>query len=213
MSEAPNIGDHRKILALTLGSMAAAALIVFAGILPAEFNRDPTGLGKLTGVDQLWAPAENVLSTNSNSSAARPIQTSEKLPFRSDIVDIRLAASTEDSTGKEEVEYKVHLSQGASVVYSWEVMDIDDPEEFYAEFHGHSVATGKAMTVAYYRKATGASDNGTLTAPFAGVHGWYFQNQSMKPVTVHLRLSGFYSLIADGQPGNEAGLHARAVSF
>ena len=213
MSETPNAAQHRKILAITLCSMAAAALIVFAGVLPAEFNRDPTGLGKLTGVIQLWAPAENVLPENGNSSAIRPAQTGEKLPFRSDTVDIQLAASTGDSAGKEEVEYKVHLEKGAALVYSWDVSDINDPEEFYTEFHGHTVTANKAMTVAYYRKATGTSDNGTLTAPFAGVHGWYFQNQSIKPVTVRLRLSGFYTLIPNGQPGNEAGLQAKTVSF
>ena len=213
MSEATDAAQRRKILAITLCSMAAAALIVFAGILPAEFNRDPTGLGKLTGVIQLWAPAENVLTLNRNRSDVRPTQTSEKLPFRSEIVDILLAPSTKESAGKEEVEYKVHLEKGASVVYSWDVSDIDEPEDFYTEFHGHTVTANKAMTVAYYRKATGTSDNGTLTAPFAGVHGWYFQNQSIKPVTVRLRLSGFYTLIPDGQPGNEAGLHARTVNF
>ena len=201
MSETPTPAQYRKMLALTLSSAAAAALFIFAGILPAEFNRDPTGLGKLTGIDRLWAPTENVLPTNGKSGAARPAQTSEKLPFRSEAVDIRLAASTKDSAGKEDVEYKVHLEKGASVVYSWDVSDIEEPEDFYTEFHGHTVIANKAMTVAYYRKATGSSDNGTLTAPFAGVHGWYYQNQSIKPVTVRLRLSGFYTLIPDGQPG------------
>jgi hypothetical protein len=41
-------------------------------------------------------------------------------------------------------------------------------------------------------------------APFEGIHGWYFQNQSDKALTVHLKLSGFYDLIPPGEYGNEA---------
>jgi hypothetical protein len=55
-----------------------------------------------------------------------------------------------------------------------------------------------------YRQATGLNSNGALVAPFEGVHGWYFQNQSDKPLVVHLKLSGFYELIPPGEYGNEA---------
>jgi hypothetical protein len=40
------------------------------------------------------------------------------------------------------------------------------------------------------------------------VHGWYLQNQSVNPVTVKLRVSGFYELIPPGETGNEAGIIA-----
>jgi hypothetical protein len=36
-------------------------------------------------------------------------------------------------------------------------------------------------------------------APFDGIHGWYFQNQSDKKVVVHLKLSGFYELDPAGR--------------
>jgi hypothetical protein len=64
------------------------------------------------------------------------------------------------------------------------------------------------MTVANYRKATGLSQRGALTAPFDGIHGWFFQNNGDMPVVVRLRLSGFYDLIPSGQAGNEAGIVA-----
>ena len=205
---------RRLTLGVTAGCMAAAAVILFVGILPAEFNRDPTGLGKLTGISRLWAPAEQVIPATGNSGISSPLAAlkTNRAAFRSDVIDIRLGASTIDSDGMEAVEYKVRLDQDASFVYSWQVTGIADPEEFYTEFHGHTVAAGKVMTVTYYRKASGQSDSGTLTAPFAGLHGWYFQNQSAKPVTVKLRISGFYTLILGGQPGNEAGILAKPAS-
>ncbi len=179
-------------------------------MLPAEYHRDPIGLGRLTGIDRLWAPAEVVVPATSRATGAAPAAHSYPMAFRSDVIDIPLKSGESPEPGAD-LEYKVHLKAGSSFIYSWSVAGIDNPEEFYTEFHGHTVEAGKAMTVAYYRKATGTSDNGVLTAPFEGVHGWLFQNQSVKPVIVHLRLAGFYELVPDGQPGNEAGLHARRV--
>ena len=47
----------------------------------------------------------------------------------------------------------------------------------------------------FYRKATGASENGSLVAPFDGTHGWYFKNDTARPVVVRLTIAGFYELI------------------
>lgn len=202
--------SRRTVMLVTLGAIVAALLILFAAVLPAEYHRDPTGLGKLTGIASLWAPEEKMVAANTASPA--PAARSYPTPFRSDVIDVPLAAAGDMFRGNE-LEYKVHVEKGGAYIYSWEVAGMPNPKEFYTEFHGHTIEPGKPMTVAYYRKATGTADHGAFTAPFAGVHGWYFQNQSAKSVTVRLRLSGFYTLIPDGQPGNEAGLQARAVAF
>lgn len=199
---------RRTILLLTLGALAAALLILFAAVLPAEYNRDPTGIGRLTGIARLWAPEEQKIG---GAITGAPASRSYPAPFRSDIIEIPLTTG-DDTNGGNELEYKVHLEKGASYIYSWSVAGMSDPEEFYTEFHGHTVSDGKSMTVAEYRKATGSTDNGVLTAPFSGIHGWYFQNQSVGAVKVTLRLAGFYKLIPSGQPGNEKGLTARQVA-
>ena len=200
---------RRHLIMLTVSAVLVGLLFVFVGVLPAEYQYDPTRLGRLTGIDKLWAPPEVIVALD--KAAAAPPSRSYPAPFRSDVVDIPLGS--EESSEGSELEYKVHLRKGASYVYSWSVEGIANPEEFYTEFHGHTTEPGKAMVVAYYRKSTGTSDHGVLTAPFDGVHGWYFQNQSVKPVIVRLKLSGFYELIPDGEPGNEVGLHARAIAL
>lgn len=206
-AEIAALPTRRTIVLVTFGALAAALLILFAAVLPAEYNRDPTGLGRLTGIGRLWAPEERKVDT---ATSGAPASRSYPVPFRSDIIEIPLITGN-DTDGGNELEYKVHLEKGASLIYSWSVSGVSDPEEFYTEFHGHTVSDGKSMTVAEYRKATGASDNGVLTAPFAGIHGWYFQNQSVPAVNVTVRLAGFYTLIPAGQPGNEKGLTARPV--
>ena len=204
--------SRRHIVLLTATALIVALVILFGAILPAEYNSDPTGLGRLTGTAKLWAPTEQVVAPAEPNGVAARASDARSYPtaFRSDVVEVPLKASGDPERG-DEVEYKVHLKKGGSYVYSWSVSGIANPEEFYTEFHGHTLAQGAAMTVVYYRKATGTKDNGVLTAPFDGVHGWFFQNQSVKPVTVKLRIAGFYDLIPAGRPGNEMGLSAQRV--
>ena len=199
--------SRSRVVLLTLSALLAALLILFGAVLPAEYHLDPLGLGKLTGIDALWRP-EEVAPTSAppRVAAARSYPT----PFRSDVVEIPLKAGGDRARG-EELEYKVRVKEGGALVYSWTVPGITDPQDFYSDFHGHTLAAGNAMVVAQYRKASGASDNGVLVAPFEGIHGWFFQNSSPAPVRVVLRLSGFYELIAPGQPGNETGISANAA--
>jgi hypothetical protein len=194
-----------KILAITAGGIIAGTLIVCGAILPAEYNRDPLGLGRLTGLDRLWAPPEVEFDL---ASSAVPLVRDYDRAFRSDTVEIPLASGDDRRRGNE-LEYKVHMAEGATLLYEWRVEPMENAQEFYYDFHGHTAEVeGEEMTVATYTQATGASAQGALTAPFEGVHGWYFQNQSVEPVIVYLKISGFYDLIPCCEAGNEAGIIA-----
>lgn len=193
------------LVAAVAGALVVAALIVLGVILPAEFNRDPLGLGKLSGLSRLWAPDEKTVEAN-NGSVARAREYDA--PFRSDVIEIPLGGFL-DGVEKSELEYKVHMKKDATLIYAWEVVGTAEPRDFHFDQHGHTTpAPGQPMTVATYRQAFGLKQQGALTAPFDGIQGWQFSNSSEKPVVVRLRLSGFYDLIPAGQPGNEAGIVA-----
>ena len=36
-----------------------------------------------------------------------------------------------------------------------------------------------------------------LIAPFTGIHGWFFQNQTDHVTVIHVKMSGFYELIKE----------------
>jgi hypothetical protein len=193
-----------RMLAITAGALVVASAIVFGAILPAEFNWDPLGLGMTTGLSRLWAPREVALDT---TMAAVPLAREYRSGFRSDTIEIPLRREGDPTRG-DELEYKVRMSKDATLIYEWSVSDIPNAEEFYYDFHGHTLTNEKEMTVATYKQATATSANGALTAPFDGVHGWFFQNQSVNPVIVRVKISGFYELIPPGETGNEAGIVA-----
>lgn len=193
-----------RLIAATLGALALAALIVLGAILPAEFNQDPLGVGRLSGLSRLWAPEDQEVDTRQGAARAREYD----IPFRTDVVEIPLGDFLAGAD-KSELEYKVRMRKDATLIYAWEVIGTEEPRDFHFDHHGHTTPKpGESMAVATYRQAFGLKQQGALTAPFDGIQGWQFSNSSEKPVVVRLRLAGFYDLIPSGQPGNEAGIVA-----
>jgi hypothetical protein len=196
---------------LTLGALVAASVIFLLFVGPAEFQFDPTGFGKATGLARLGAtadPAAETVAAPAPKGGASQAQF-YKAAWRTDTIDIPLAAGG-DFERKDELEYKVRMTPGDSMVYSWTVEGLANPEEFYFDFHGENPVgpNNPKAVVAEYRQATGSSSNGVLIAEIPGVHGWYLQNQSEKPVVVKLKIAGFYELVVPGDYGNEAGIVA-----
>jgi hypothetical protein len=194
-----------KVALLTLGALILASAIVVLFVLPAEFHRDPTGFGKLTGIDQLAGP--EVISVADLPAETGTATRYYDTPFRTDTIEIKLQP---EDKGMNDLEYKVKMKPGATLTYSWNVTgDEEHPEWFYFDFHGESrpIPEGQTQpTVIEYLQVTGIKSSGSLIAPFEGIHGWYLQNQSDKPVVVHMKLSGFYELIPPGEYGNEASI-------
>jgi hypothetical protein len=191
----------RKTLALLVaGGFVAASLVTVCAVLPAEFHLDPTGFGAATGLMGLSAAPEGKSAPAQSAAPGRPaaavLAREYAAPFRTDTIDIPLKGA--DSEGSER-EYKVRMKPGATLVYSWSVQA--PPEEFYYDFHSQQLPSpGPKEVVISHKSGLGIGGNGSLVAPFEGIHGWYLQNQSEKPVVVHLKLSGFYELLPDGQP-------------
>jgi hypothetical protein len=208
---------RRTLLLLLAASFVLAAAIVLCFVLPAEFHVDPTGVGNLTGVIRLAGPKQVAVSelprsvdgAASPDAAARYYVPGEGPAYRTDFVDIPLQAGG-TGNGTDELEYKVRMKAGGTLVYSWSVPSVASADELYFDFHGEAPASepGAEGTVVEYLQATGTRSSGALVAPLDGVHGWYLQNQTEHPVVVHLKLSGFYDLVPPGEYGNERGIEA-----
>ncbi len=185
--------SQRILARVAAGAVVTATLALFLFVLPVEFRYDPTGFGRLLGLDDLAnAQAWNEVPLPAGDGE---LVRFYDVPFRTDTIDIPLPAEDGD------LEYKVMMRAGDALVYSWEVPNIENPEWFYSEFHGHTEPSpGEVGNVTFYRNEVGDRDNGNFIAPFEGIHGWYLQNQTTRPVVVRLRLAGFYEEILDQIP-------------
>ena len=113
------------------------------------------------------------------------------LDFDSDVIEIPLNA-------KQDLEYMVNMKQGGSISYDWHAESLPDPDLLLAEFHGHTIRDDdKPGEVMFYKEGRYESSEGYLIAPFDGIHGWYFSNESAESISIILNISGFYSLVEE----------------
>lgn len=200
---APLSLPRKTLLLVAGGGLAAASAITMLFVLPVEFGLDPTGFGRATGLNKLRGAqaVAPVAATTGSMAHSYPVA------FRTDTFEIPLTAPDTDPD-RAELEFKVNMKPGESLVYSWAVSGLSNPDEFYSDFHGEATGgpEGEPPKVVEYKQAVGSVANGALVAPINGVHGWYLQNQSAKPVVVRLKLSGFYELVPSGAVGNRAGI-------
>ena len=178
----------RRLLLQTGVALVLATAFAVLVALPAERGVDPTGFGKLTGLTRLAKPQTAQLAAPVKPAAAAA-GSSSPTPFLSDVIEIKLTPGGEEGS---ETERKVWLEAGQSLVYAWSA-----DGEVYSDFHGETLPSPK-VAVAEYRitdpdkGADPKAASGSLTAPMAGFHGWYFVNLSEKPVTIRVKIAGFY---------------------
>jgi len=173
-------------------TIAALSLVLLAAPIGL---RHEAGSGGLFGLMEVAAAVQwNEMPMPEGSA---DLTRSFDRPYRTDTIDIPLGANDGD------LEYKLNMRAGDAVVYSWRVLEIDNPDWFYSEFHGHTEPDAEGVgDLMFYRKETGSADNGYFVAPFEGIHGWYLQNQSENPVVVRLEVAGFYEVIPDQVPAS-----------
>lgn len=162
----------------SIAAMVISAVVLVAFVLPAEYNIDPSGLGAKLGLTKLAQAGEQRAE-----SIAAPAVVAPELVKRNDSVEIEIPA------GKG-LEYKLIMEKHANMQYEWST---NGGEDLYFDFHGEP----RGDTTGYFESfAITTSNNmkGSLTTPFAGLHGWYWKNSSSEPITVTLSIGGYYTI-------------------
>jgi hypothetical protein len=188
--------EVRQRIAVAAGAaLLAAGLILVMFVLPAEFAVDPLGIGARTGLLDLGVTGQQVeaLTTVAASGDAAAAQGGIVVPqdraFKEETVTFTLGP-------KEGMEYKYRLDKSEALLYSWKA-SVPVNYEFHAEPDG--APRGYAQT---YEKVNARDQaSGTLTAPFPGIHGWYWENTTDQPVTVTLTSAGYYNMSHEFRTG------------
>jgi hypothetical protein len=187
----PEIPNHPSLSTLartTAIALVVAGVILVTAVLPAEYGIDPVGTGHWLGLIDIAAPPlEPVEMTRSEGAALKPTANGPvgEYPgqFKFDVYEVVLQPY-------EYVEYKYQLEQDATMVYSWTASS-----PVLQDFHGEraGAAENGAPAEESFDKRDREAADGSFTAPFAGIHGWYWENAGGEPVTVRLTTSGFYT--------------------
>lgn len=190
---APYQASPRTLGRASLAALAAGAAILVLFVLPAEYAIDPTGSGKALGLTRMATgddAAEDAPVTPASASApaiAVPAQTQANIaratPFRTDEKTVTL----EPGKG---IEVKARMKAGDSFNFRW-----TSTGPVRADMHGEPVGGKEDEFTDYWKQKDIASSQGSFTAPYAGTHGWYWKNREDKPITVTVRLDGFYESV------------------
>ena len=154
-----------SLLKATAFSLLVAAVVLVTLILPAEYNFDPLGTGALLGLTGLSRTGPTALLAQSS-------------PFRHEQRVFELAPF-------ESVEYKYRLEADAGVVFSWRATG-EVVFDLHAEPDGAETGYAESFT-----QGRGREDHGAYTAPFAGLHGWFWENRGMESVSIVFTASAF----------------------
>ena len=84
---------------------------------------------------------------------------------------------------------KYRLDKGQALLYSWSATAAVN-----YELHAEPDGAPRGYAESYEKRPTTWQASGTLSAPFSGIHGWYWENTGDQPVTVTLKSAGFYSM-------------------
>jgi hypothetical protein len=173
-----------RLLGATIAAAAVALVVLLVAVLPVEFGIDPIGLGKALG---LMRPAATATADTppidlppGRPLSPTPMGTSSYYagPFSVDRAEFDLGPY-------DYVEYKYRLGAGATMQFAWEARAV-----VMHDFHGDRADGGGEVS---YDKSERASASGAHTAPFDGMHGWYWENPGGGRVHITVTTAGFYS--------------------
>ena len=195
-----NVSSGKNLVGATILALVLAGVILVVAVLPAEYGIDPLGIGGALGLTKLNAEGTEAAPLDLKALAdAKPTPIGNRQlstpPVLTDWNRDQPRPYKVDSRKFElpvggQIEFKYQIRKGANLVYAWQ-----SSGKVKYEFHGEPNAgpSGTYQSYAKDDKVGVESGNGSFTAPFSGIHGWYWENATDKPVTIQLLSSGFYT--------------------
>lgn len=176
----------RERVALVVGiALLTAGLILVAAVLPAEFGVDPLGVGRRLGLMAIGEVQKKLTAFEATRAAGAggvPTIAPQERAYQHETVEFRIGP-------RDSMEYKYRLDKGEALLYSWKATSPVN-EELHAEPDG----APSGFAESFEKRNAVATASGTLTAPFSGIHGWYWENRGDVEVTVTLSAAGFYNM-------------------
>jgi hypothetical protein len=197
----------RQLVRAVVIALVVAVTLLATVILPAEFGIDPLGTGRVLGLSGLGGAEQGAAATtdvgggnakvdpNAVVAAGEPLPLPNPAVHQSATSDPRSETVTVSLPPGRETEVKVVMKADQTVLYTWHT----DKGAVYFDFHGHSPEwTNREAFVRYQEVKDGLPGaRGSLVAPFAGEHGWYWANLTNEPMVITLKLTGYFEGIKD----------------
>ncbi len=194
----------KKLVKSTIIAAVSAAVVLVTVVMPAEYNIDPTGVGKVLGLttmgeikQSLAQESENGMgevvsntissevASDPNIQSSMPIGEAEKMLMPA----IQKQQMTVELKPGQATEIKLAMPESASVNFKWTTSG----GGLNYDTHGDPVNAPKGFYHGYGKGRNETQQTGTLKAAFDGKHGWFWRNRTESPVSVTLEVEGQFS--------------------
>jgi hypothetical protein len=199
-------------------AVAAVATVFF--ILPAELGIDLTGFGEKTGLTGLArsGPGVNIYLERGLKrknvlfpldASAKPDEATLRATLASKGIAVPGGAHVVSDHWEYELlpydssEMKYKLAQGQPMIFSWHA-----PKGMHFDMHSVPDEGGNPATESF-AISDSPSQTAVYVAPFTGIHGWFWQNQTLENQTVTIDATGAF---AGAVIFDQAGEHPRELS-
>lgn len=202
----PKIEDLPTKAQLRRASILAgigAAVIAVTVYLPAEYGVDPTGIGRVIGLTEM---GEIKVQLAAEAEADRLLDEQRGQDQSSSVLDSMLGLFIGTAYAQEAqdnwtdtvtftlepgdtAEIKLTMAAGDVAEYAWTA------EGGLVNFDLHAHSGGESID---YERGSGATDGeGSIEAPFAGDHGWFWRNRDSTPINMTINVRGDYSAVVE----------------
>ncbi|MDC5848829.1 transmembrane anchor protein [Vibrio europaeus] len=204
-SDMPNRAElptTKQLIRSTFLALVSAFLLLITVILPAEYAIDPTGVGRVIGLNDMGEIktqlAKEAAEDQARSQAITVVEKVEQQPSPDVVDSAKLSTDSNDAAEvvwKDKILLSLKPGQGAEVKL---VMGKGQVAQFNWSAKGGPVnfdthGDGKGNSISYEKGRGVSNDQGELIAAFTGNHGWFFRNRTDNTVMVILRTKGDYS--------------------
>ena len=182
-----------QLIRSTIIAAVSAVAILVTVVLPAEYGIDPTGVGRVLGLAemgdikrQLAEEAEQDRSIHGGDQSSSLLDailghfvgTAHAQETWTDTVTFTLPPDAS-------AEIKLVMAEGDLAEYAW----VAEGGRINFDLHAH----GGGQSIDYDRGRGASSGEGSIDAPFAGEHGWFWRNRDSAVVTVTVQVRGEYA--------------------
>ncbi len=182
-----------QLLRSTVIAAIGAVVILVTVVLPAEYGIDPTGAGRVLGLTEMGEIKQELADEAEQDRAIHgPDQSSSVLDA---VLGVLVSTAEAEEGWRDEVtftltpgdtaEIKLVMVEGNTAEYAWTA----EGGRINFDLHAH----GDGRSIDYDRGRGASAGDGSIEAPFAGEHGWFWRNRDTADVTVTLQLRGDYS--------------------
>lgn len=191
-----------QLLRSSIIAGVGAAVILVTIYLPAEHAIDPTGIGRVLGLTEM---GEIKTELAAEAEADRLMDEQLEQDQSSSLFDgvfglfVGAAHAQEAPEWRDEVTFTLAPGATAEIKMTMEAGDVAE----YAwtatggrvnfDLHAHS----GGESVDYGRGSGQTAGEGSIEAPFAGDHGWFWRNRDSSAITMTIQLQGDYSEIVE----------------